>query len=471
MPRRRDPGAPLVVHRTARVALRVTSGQRRRCFGLLRSAGDVWACVLEANTWRRRRQDTPLTSYQELCRELAASGPGTFGELDTTGARSVLRRFSDAWFATAKRRKAGDVSARFPRRRRGLMPVRWYHGTFTLDGRRVRIPTARGTRPLWVRLAREVPYPAEQIRSITLLSEGGRLFLDVTAEVPITVYPSGEGPDQTRVAGVDVGIIHPFAVAGPGGEALLVSGRAIRAEHRMHLADTKARRRAVARRAPKPGQRGSRRWRRYRARVRRVEGRHRRRVRQAQHEAARTVITWAVNQRVGVLKVGDPRGVLDLPAGRRHNLRLRQWQIGRLLQILTDKTTLAGITVHLVDERGTSSTCPACARRVSKPRGRTLTCPHCQFSGHRDVVAAASIATRTPGGGPTTTGSTCVVLPGVVTHRRAGRHLPGAGRSRRDPRRPPGSARIKMARCGPPHQSVGSRSPNQRGSTTPPKSQ
>ncbi|TWJ28697.1 IS605 OrfB family transposase [Micromonospora sagamiensis] len=412
-----------------------------------------------------------MTSYQELCRELAASGPGTFGELDTTGARSVLRRFSDAWFATAKRRKAGDVSARFPRRRRGLMPVRWYHGTFTLDGRRVRIPTARGTRPLWVRLAREVPYPAEQIRSITLLSEGGRLFLDVTAEVPITVYPSGEGPDQTRVAGVDVGIIHPFAVAGPGGEALLVSGRAIRAEHRMHLADTKARRRAVARRAPKPGQRGSRRWRRYRARVRRVEGRHRRRVRQAQHEAARTVITWAVNQRVGVLKVGDPRGVLDLPAGRRHNLRLRQWQIGRLLQILTDKTTLAGITVHLVDERGTSSTCPACARRVSKPRGRTLTCPHCQFSGHRDVVAAASIATRTPGGGPTTTGSTCVVLPGVVTHRRAGRHLPGAGRSRRDPRRPPGSARIKMARCGPPHQSVGSRSPNQRGSTTPPKSQ
>ncbi|WP_091640754.1 RNA-guided endonuclease InsQ/TnpB family protein [Micromonospora pallida] len=466
MPRRRDPGALRVVHRTARVGLRVTSGQWRRCFGLLRSAGDVWACVLEANAWRRRRRDTPLTSYQELCRELSASGPGTFAELDTTGARSVLRRFSDAWFAAAKRRKAGDVSARFPRRRRGLVPVRWYHGTFTLDGRRVRIPTARGTRPLWVRLAREVPYPAEQVRSITLLCEGGRLFLDVTAEVPITVYPPGEGPDPARVAGVDVGIIHPFAVAGPGGEALLVSGRAIRAEHRMHLADSKARRRAVARRAPKPGQRGSRRWRKYRVRVRRVEGRHRRRVRQAQHEAARTVITWAVNQRVGVLKVGDPRGVLDLPSGRRHNLRLRQWQIGRLLQILADKATLAGITVHLVDERGTSSTCPACRKRVPKPRGRTLTCPHCQFSGHRDVVAAASIATRTPGGGPTTTG-THVVLPGVVTHRRAGRHLPGVGRSRRDPRRPPGGARARMARCGPPHQPVvGSRSPNQRGSTT-----
>ncbi|PWU50340.1 hypothetical protein DLJ47_24355, partial [Micromonospora sp. S4605] len=287
-----------------------------------------------------------------------------------------------------------------------------------------------------MRLSREVPYPIEQVRSITLLCEGGRLFLDVTAEVPITAYLPGEEPDPGRLAGVDLGIIHPYAVAGPDGEALLVSGRAIRAEHRMHLADTKTRRRAVARRAPKPGQRGSRRWRKYRRRARLVDGRHRRRVRQAQHEAARTVITWAQQQRVGVLHVGDPRGVLDIDAGRRHNLRLRQWQIGRLLQVLTDKATLAGITVRLVDERGTSSTCPTCHRRVPKPRGRTLTCPHCTFTGHRDLVAAATIATRVPGGGPTTPPAS-VVLPEVVTHRRAGRHLPGAVRggrrgSRRD---------------------------------------
>ncbi|MGC5021783.1 hypothetical protein, partial [Micromonospora sp. DT47] len=148
MPRRRDPSALRVVHRTARIAVRVTPGQRRRCFRLLRSAGDVWACVLEVNAWRRRRGDAPLVGYQQLCRELAVSGPGTFAELDSTGARSVLRRFSDAWFTAAKRRNSGDLSARFPRRRRGLVPVRWYHGTFTLDGRRVRIPTAKGAAPL-----------------------------------------------------------------------------------------------------------------------------------------------------------------------------------------------------------------------------------------------------------------------------------------------------------------------------------
>lgn len=446
-----------MVHRTARIGLRVTGGQRRRCFGLLRSAGDVWACVLEANWWRRRRGAAPLVGYQELCRELAAAGPGTFGELDTTGARSVLRRFSDAWFSAAKRRKAGNVEVRFPRRRRRLMPVRFYHGTFALDGRRLRLPTAAGCGPLWLRLDREIPYPADVVRSVTLLAEGGRLWLEVTAELPITAYPAGQGPDPGRVAGVDLGIIHPYAVAGPDGQGLLVSARAVRAEHRLHLADTKRRRRATARRAPKPGRRGSRRWRHTRARARVVEGRHRRRVRQAQHEAAKAVVAWAVEHRVGTLTVGDPRGVLDLQAGRRHNLRLRQWQLGRLIAILTDKATLASITVHLVDERGTSSTCPACRRRITKPRGRTLTCCHCGTSGHRDLVAAATIATRTPGGAPTTTGSP-VRLPQVVTHRRAGRHLPGRGPARRDPRRPPGGVRVGWPAVARPTTSVGSRS-------------
>jgi hypothetical protein len=293
MTRHQQPHSPVVVHRTARAGLRLTRGQRRRLIGLLVSAGDVWACVLEVNAWRRARGDALLVSYQGLFRELAAAGPGCFGELDCAGARSVLRRYSDAWFAAA-RRKNGDASARFPRRRRKMMPVRWYHGTFALEGRRLRIPVARGCPPLRVRLDRDLPYAPGQVRSVTLLYDAGRLWADVTAEVPVTVYPPGAGPVPGRVAGVDLGIIHPYAVAGPDGEALLVSGRAVRAEHHLHLADTKARRRAVARRAPRPGQRGSRRWRHHRRRQRIVEARHARRVRQAQHEAAAAVIGWAV---------------------------------------------------------------------------------------------------------------------------------------------------------------------------------
>ena len=431
MPRHREPHSPAVVNRTARAGLRLTRGQRRRLAELLVSAGDVWACVLDVNAWRRSRGDAPLVSYPALCRELAAAGPGCFGELDSVGARSVLRRYSDAWLATAARRRNGDTSARFPRRRRKMMPVRWYHGTFALEDRRLRIPVARGSPPLQVRLDRDLPYGHESVRSVTLLYDAGRLWADVTAEVPVTVYPPGTEPDPGRVAGVDLGIIHPYAVAGPDGQALLVSGRAIRAEHHLHLKDTKARQQAVARRAPKPGQRGSRRWRQYRRRQRMVEARHARRVRQAQHEAAKTVIGWAVARRIGTLAVGDPRGVLGIDAGRRHNRRTRDWRVGHLISVLRDKAGQAGISLALLDERGTSSTCPACRARVPKPRGRVFCCPRCGQAGHRDLIAAANIAGRLPGG------ITPAVTAAGVTHRRAGNHLPGVSPARRDPRRRP----------------------------------
>jgi hypothetical protein len=131
---------------------------------------------------------------------------------------------------------------------------------------------------------------------------------------------------------------------------------------------------------------------------------------------------------VGTLAVGDPRGVLNLDAGRRHNQRTRDWRIGRLIAALKDKAEAAGIDLQLVDERGTSSTCPACRSRIPKPTGRVLTCQACQFTGHRDLTAAANIAARN-GGGITP------AIPAGVTHRRAGAHLPGVASSRRDPRR------------------------------------
>ena len=245
----------------------------------------------------------------------------------------------------------------------------------------------------------------------------------------------GHEPDPARIAGVDLGIIHPYAAAGPEGQGLLVSGRAVRAECRQQLRDRKGRSRAAAARAPKPGQRGSRRWRKHRRTERKTQARHARRVRQAQHEAAKQVISWAVDNRVGTLVVGDPRGVLNLKAGRRHNQRTRDWRVGHLIRVLADKAEAAGITVHLADERGTSSTCPNCDRRVPKPAGRNFTCPHCGQGGHRDLVAAASIAARGPGGG---------IIPEVpagagITHRRTGAHLPGVHPARRDPRRRPPS--------------------------------
>jgi IS605 OrfB family transposase len=395
-----------LVYRTAHIRLRLTRHQADRCYQLLRAAGDVWAWLLDTNRTRRQQGQPPITNYQALCRQLTSRG--CFGELSIVGARSVLRRYADAWHQTARRRRNGQ-QAGFPRRKHALVPVRFYRGTFQLDGQRVRLRVARGCPELWVRLARPIPYPADQVRAVNLLHDGGRLWLAVTAAVPVQRHDL----DPARVAGVDLGIIHPYAVVAEQA-GLLVSGRALRAESWLHLHDQQARQAKAARRAPKPGQRGSRRWRRNRAKLRRMEARHRRRVHQAHHQAAQYVVDFAIRQRVGMLLVGDLNGIEGHDAGRVQNLRLRQWRRRHLLQALWDKAERAGIRTRLVNERGSSSTCPVCRRRVAKPKGRRFGCPHCRFQGHRDLVGAYNIA-ATAGGGRTGT-----AVPVLVEHRRAG---------------------------------------------------
>jgi putative transposase len=398
---------PRLVYRTANLRLRATRHQTDRCYRLLRAAGDLWAWLLDDNRQRRQHDQPPIANYQALCRQLTSHS--SFGELSTVGARSVLRRYADAWHQAANHRRQGQQRTGFPRRKHALVPVRFYYGTFQLDGQRVRLPVARGRPELWVRLARPIPYPPQQVRAVTLLHTGGRLWLAVTAAIPIEQHDL----DPARVAGVDLGIIHPYAVVTPDA-ALLVSGRALRAEGWLHLHDQQARQAKAAKRAPKPGQRGSRRWRRHRAKQRRMEAQHRRRVHQAQHQAANQVIGFAVRQRAGTLLVGDPKGITERDVGRVQNLRLRQWRRTHLLGALKDKAERAGIRVRLVDERGSSSTCPICHRRVPKPAGRRFRCPHCRFQGHRDLVGAHNIAAKHGGGD---TGTAVSVR---VEHRRAG---------------------------------------------------
>jgi len=140
------------------------------------------------------------------------------------------------------------------------------------------------------------------------------------------------------------------------------------------------------------------------------------------------VVDFAVKERIGTLVVGDPRGLLANNAGRRQNLAVRNWRPGQMIAALADKAALAGIAVELVDERGTSSTCPRCGAKVAKPKGRTFFCGTCKLAAHRDVVGAANIAPRGSRGGDTFDLTRLEIM-----HRRAGRHLPG--RTRRDPRR------------------------------------
>lgn len=94
----------------------------------------MWAALIEVNEARFRRHARPIFGYQAWCCEIAGV---EVGELSVAAMRSVVRRYSSACCEVAKRKRAGE-RARYPRRKRGLVPLRWSTGTFSVEGRRVR---------------------------------------------------------------------------------------------------------------------------------------------------------------------------------------------------------------------------------------------------------------------------------------------------------------------------------------------
>ncbi|MBO0714168.1 MAG: hypothetical protein J2P59_05405, partial [Acidimicrobiales bacterium] len=237
------------VVRTFRAKVMATPGQRRRCLELLEGAGDAWAFCIDRFHERRRNGLGNANSLGQLWPDQKAHGP--FGELSAHCAQDVTKAWSAAFFESMRRRSAGQ-KARLPLRKRHRVPVTWRKGEFYFPPRRqggrprVVLLTRRGSANVELRLSHDDPYDQQGIRAVRLVEEAGALFVDLTAFV--AVVPAAL--DEAQAAGVDVGIIHPLALAYRD-RALVVSGRALRAEEFLHLADTKDRqRRQSTKRAP-----------------------------------------------------------------------------------------------------------------------------------------------------------------------------------------------------------------------------
>jgi transposase len=332
---------------------------------------------------------------------------------------------------------------------RGVPAVLEANGEVVVPKKRstVTLEMARGAGPLVLRISHFHPYEPDKVRAVRLIPDADELFIDITAWVQVEPATVVSG----RAAGADPGIIHTWAVS-YADQALLVSGRGVRAEERLHLEDTEARNRKNSAKArpvrARPGrrhQKGSRRWRRIQARQKKADVRNRRRRAHASHTAANHVKAFMVANEVETLRYGDPAGITDKDCGAVHNRRVHRWPRPRQRDAVLRRLEEVGITAEPVDERGSSSHCPSCGARAVKA-GRSLTCTSasCGTRHHRDLAGSQNIARQGEDSPRTEITS--------VEHRRVGKP------ARRDRRRQlwverrraeaEGNARIRAAEVG-----------------------
>jgi IS605 OrfB family transposase len=393
-----------VVHRTARCGLRLTRLRRNRVFGLLRSAGDVWCAVLELSQWRRARQDWPLAGFQELCWELAASGPGTFGELDTAGARSVLRRYSDA---DVPRVLQPGLWAGDPYLRR-LMRRHWKHGrnrtrnqivvrsdqykTFTLtDGGNawLAVPGLERRQLVTIPLNTTVA-PAGTLRLILRSNK-----VEVHYAIDAAGMKSSRRPCGTRTIGVDKGYTEVLTDSDGQhhGEQL---GRLLSSEsdHRKVKNARRARLRSLAEKAEKRGDRAKA------ARIRdsnlgTLKRDRRSRAWQCRVRDLTFQAVHAVTDKASVIVAEDlTRSFAGRKKlGKNTNRRLAAWTKGVTAEALQAVQDRRGSAVRLVNAAYTSQAVPF-TNILGVRQGDRLHCTMCGAVWQADHAAAINILHR-----------------------------------------------------------------------------
>lgn len=298
-------------------------------------------------------------------------------QLHSQSVQLVCQTFLANVDSTKSNRRAGIKNMKYPWRTKKFYPVSWAAQSVKYKDGWITLPMGKGRIPLSFKLDLDfVPGACSLV-----WNRGFELHIkqDVILE---------EKKVTGNKATIDLGEIHHSAVTTNSGNGLIVSGRGIRSLKRQRNV-------ALAKFSRKQSKctKYSKRWKKLQAAKNRFCLKNERQIREYRHQATRQVVEFCKTHDVDTVFIGNPHGVRNKNNGRCHNQRMAQWEYGKDLSYFTHKFKMAGVSVLIGSERGTSSTCPECGHR-HKPKGRTWNCPkkECSYKKkHRDITGSLNM--------------------------------------------------------------------------------
>lgn len=285
---------------------------------------------------------------------------------------------------TARICKKMGMDAKYPRKRKFWRTTTWKDtGIRKRDGKLL-LARARGLPPITV----ELPAHLSSLPQQAFLE--ARLVYDPIAKrynwhlvVDDGVLPNP--PSGDKVLAIDLGEVHPMAVANERGEVIIFSARALRA-----VSQYRNKKLSTLQAKQKTKVKQSRAWRKLQRRKVKFLARNKRQRRDIEHKVTRAVANYAIAQGAGRVVVGDIRDIAD---GKRLKAKSQQkianWSHGKQIDLLTYKLAMESIGLDKQDEAYSTKTCPKCGA-LNKPKGRIYRCSKCGFVAPRDSVGSCN---------------------------------------------------------------------------------
>ena len=356
----------------------LSNAQADLCRFVREEAGRCWTDMLQAHI--ESRSGKWLSSV-----DLGKMYKGQY-RLHSQTIQALAQKL-EANVDTARELRKTEPEARYPYRPKQYQTVTWKESAihWTGDGA-LQLSNGKNTPALILPVPPE--YREADICRVELTWRADHYELCLTIDTGLEDPPLRE---SGQIAGVDLGEVNIAAVCTERGDALVVSGRALRSVKQLRNKRHAAYTALISRCKP-----GSKRHRRLVRSKGRASAKLERQQRDILHKASRQVVEFCRANEVKALAVGDVRDIQDqVDLGAKINQKISQWPHGQFVKYLGYKARAYGMRVEQIPEDYSTRTCSFCGE-VAKhaPRGRVYTCPGCGAVIHRDVNGASNICSR-----------------------------------------------------------------------------
>ncbi len=356
----------------------LSAPQEALCLFLREEAGRCWTEMLNAHIESRGGKWLSSVDLSKMFKGQHALHSQTV---------QALAQKLEANVDTARELRKTDPEARYPHHPKKYQTVVWKESAihWTEDGQ-ILFSNGKNNQPLILTTLDE--YIGVDIRKAELTWRADHYELCLTIDTGLVNPPRKQ---TGQMAGVDLGEVNIAAVVTEGGDALVVSGRALRSVKRLRNKRHATLDSLISRCKP-----GSKRHRRLLKSKARASAKLYRQQRDILHKASRQIVKFCLANDVKEIAVGDVRDVQDgVDLSTNSNQKISQWPHGQFVKYATYKSAEYGMQTGYIPEDYSTRTC-SCCKRVAKraPRGRVYTCPRCGAVIHRDANGASNICSR-----------------------------------------------------------------------------
>ncbi len=356
----------------------LSTQQEALCLFLREEAGRCWTDMLKAHIESRSGKWLSSSDLKKLFRGQYALHSQTI---------QALAEKLEANVDAARELRKIDPDAHYPYHPKQYQTVVWKEVAIHREaGGKLSLSNGKKVPPLLLPLPDE--YFDSDVCRVELTWRADHYELCLTIDTGrVNPPPKASG----QMTGVDLGEVNIAAVATEAGEALVVSGRALRSVKRLRNKRHAALTSLISRCKP-----GSKRHRRLLKSKARASAKMYRQQRDILHKASRQVVEFCQTKDVKTITVGDVRDIQDgVDLGSNSNQKVSQWPHGQFVKYIAYKSAEYGMQAGYIPEDHSTRTCSCCGQVASSaPRGRVYVCLGCGAVIHRDANGASNICSR-----------------------------------------------------------------------------